>query len=379
MSAKIKLSELVEEIQNTIQDRFEGETFWITAQITDVKKQAGARRCYLKFIEKENNLITTEIRGVFWSTYYNQLEDFEKFTKQSFADGIEITCNVRVKFHPKFGFSLEVLQIDFAYTLGTLEIERQQTLDRLLKENPKTIRLVDGFYRTFNNCLPLPLVIQHIALITAPNSDGQRDFRQELEKNKHGYAFSIREFLTPIQGDTAHQLILQQLLLIEQGKQNFDVVVIVRGGGSQTDFKPFDDYELSRCVAAFPIPVITGIGHDRNTSIVDMMSRQQKTPTKVASLLVDHNVEFENRLLALKDRLFDAVRELIQIAKNDLKEMRRLVKMSSPDTILNKGFAILLLHDKIVTDPKDIKENSPLQAVLKNEIIHSTVTKKTKK
>ena len=378
MSAKIKLSELVEEIQNAIQDRFEGETFWITAQIIDVKKQAGARRCYLKFIEKENNLITTEIRGVFWSSYYSQLEDFEKFTKQNFADGIEITCNVRIKFHPKYGFSLEVLQIDFAYTLGTLEIERQQTLDRLLKENPTTIRLVDGFYRTFNNCLSLPLVIQRIALITAPNSDGQRDFRQELEKNKHGYAFSIKEFLTPIQGDTAHQLILQQLLLIEQEKQNFDVVAIVRGGGSQTDFKPFDDYELSRYVAAFPLPVIAGIGHDRNTSIVDMMSRQQKTPTKVASLLVDHNFEFESRLLALKDRFFDMVMELMRRAKNDLKETTRLVKLSSPDTILNKGFAILLLDDKIVTDPKNIHENSRMQAILKNEIIHSTVTKKTK-
>ncbi len=378
MSQKIKLSELVGQIQDAIQNRFEGETFWITAQITDVKKQESVQRCYLKFIEKNGAAITTEIRGVFWSPYYHQIEDFEKFTKQRFSDGIEITCRVQVRFHPKYGFSLEVLQIDFAYTLGTLEIERQQVLNRLLKENPNAIRLLDGHYITFNNCLPLPAVIQRIALITAPNSDGQRDFNQEVEKNKHGYAFFVQEFLTQIQGDNAHQLILQQLQFVEQLRPTFDVVAIVRGGGSQTDFKPFDDYELTRCVATFPIPVIAGIGHDRNTSIVDMMARQQKTPTKVASYIVDHNFEFEDKLIRLKDRFFETVAEILDTAKNDLKEMKRLIRLSSPQTILNKGFAIILHDDQIVTDPKKIPVTAQLKTLLKNETIHSTVTKKTK-
>ena len=378
MPRKIKLSELVDEIQGSLQIRFEGETFWITTQIVDVKKQEGVRRCYLKFIEKEYGIITTEIRGVFWSTYYDQIENFEKFTKQKFTDGIEITCSVQVRFHPKFGLSLEAQQIDFAYNLGTLELERQQTLDRLLKENPGTIRLLDGVYKTFNNSLPLPTVIQRIALVTAPHSDGQRDFRQEMEKNKHGYAFSITEFLTQIQGDNAHHLILQQLKLVEQKKKAFDVVVIVRGGGSQTDFKPFDEYEVCRHIAGFPLPVITGIGHDRNTSITDLMARQQKTPTKVASLIVDHNLEFENEILELKDRFHTLVSELIQNAKSDLSEMRRLIRLVSPSTILNKGFAIVMSDDKIITDPKMIKANSNLQTLLKNETIHSTVTRKTK-
>ena len=191
--------------------------------------------------------------------------------------------------------------------LGSLELERQQTLERLLKENPKTIKLIDGIYRTFNNCLPLPKVIEKIALITAPNSDGQRDFLQETLKNKHGYSFTIKEFLTTIQGDNAHKLILEQLKLIEIEKQNFDVVAIVRGGGSTTDFRPFDDYELSKFVASFPIPICTGIGHDRNQSIVDLMVREQKTPTKVASLFVDINYEFENKLINLKTAFFELV------------------------------------------------------------------------
>ncbi len=378
MSRKIKLSELVDEIQDTLQLRFEGETFWVTTQIIDVKKQEGVRRCYLKFIEKENNVVTTELRGVFWSNSYAQIEDFEKFTKQRFSDGIEITCKVQVKFHPKFGLSLEALEIDFAYTVGTLELERQQTLDRLLKENPTTIRLMDGVYRTFNNTTALPTVIQRIALVTAPNSDGQRDFMQEVEKNKHGYSFFITEFLTQIQGDNAHHLILEQLRLIEQKKVDFDVVVIVRGGGSMTDFKPFDEYEVCRFIAGFPLPIITGIGHDRNTSIADLMARQQKTPTKVASLVVDHNLEFENRVFELKDRFLASVSNRLETAKNDLGEMKRVVRLVSPSTILNKGFAMIMSEGKIITNPKMIKAHSQLQTQLKNETIHSTVTKKTK-
>ncbi len=378
MPPKLKLSELVDHIQETIQDRFEGEIFWITTQIVDVKKQESLRRCYLKFVEKEHNAIITEVRGVFWSFYYNWIEDFEKFTKQKFADGIEITCLVRVKFHPKFGLSLEALQIDFAYTLGTLEIERQQTLERLLQENPSTIKLLDGVYRTYNQSLPFPTVIQRIALITAPGSDGWRDFTQETEKNKHGYVFQITEFLTQIQGDLAHQLILQQLKLVETLKENFDVVVIVRGGGSQTDFKPFDNYQLCREIAGFPLPVVTGIGHDRNTSIADMMARQQKTPTKVASLIVDHNLEYENNLQSLKERFFHSVSTLLEGAKTDLVKMKRLVKLSSPDAILNRGFAIIRVDSKIVTDSKQIVEGTQMETSLKDKIIHSTVTGKTK-
>jgi exodeoxyribonuclease VII large subunit len=275
-----------------------------------------------------------------------------------------------------YGLNLDIVQIDLAHTLGTLELERQQTLDRLLKENPGTIQLFDGVYITYNNRLPLPPVIENIALITAPNSDGQRDFKQEIAKNKHQYTFSVKEFLTTIQGDNAHKLILDQLKLIEESTLPFDVVAIVRGGGSQTDFKPFDDYELSKCIANFPIPVFTGIGHDRNQSIADLMAREQKTPTKVAALFVEHNFEFENNLIELKTSLLEIIRRQIQKAKDRLENAKRMVRLSSPQTILNRGFAIITINGKIITDPKNIKENAELQTILRDETIHSTVTKK---
>lgn len=375
---QIKLSELLDHIQDTIQSQFEGEAFWVEAQITNVKKYASTRRCYLTLEEYENGTKTAEAKAVFWANTYNQIEIFEKVTKQIFKDGIKIICQVKVRYHKVYGLNLDVMQIDVAHSIGTLELEKQQTLERLVKENPSTIQLFDGVYRTFNNRLALPLVINKIALITAPNSDGQRDFQQETKLNKHQYTFFVTEFLTTIQGDNAHKLILEQLQLIEQNEEHFDVVAIVRGGGSQTDFKPFDDYELAKYVAHFPIPIFTGIGHDRNQSIVDLMAREQKTPTKVASLFVERNFEFENKLMALKTNFFGLIQDQLENAKKELENAKRMVKLASPQAILDRGFAIITINNKIITDPKDIKENAELQTILRNETIFSTVIKKTK-
>lgn len=378
MTEKIKLSELLEQVQETIQDRFEGEVYWVSAQITNVKKYESNRRCYLTLEEYDNGEKTAEIKSVFWANYYSEIEKFEKITKQTFQNGIEIICKVRVRFHKVYGLNLDIMQIDLAHTISSMELERQQTLERLLKENSKTIQLFDGIYRTYNNRLPLPLVVKNIALVTAPNSDGQRDFLQEVTKNKHGYTYAIKEFLTTIQGDNAHELILEQLKLIGKNIERFDVVAIVRGGGSQTDFKPFDNYELAQYVANFPIPIYTGIGHDRNQSIVDLMAREQKTPTKVASLFVEYNFEFENKLIELKTNFFELVSEQIQKAKDSLDYAKRMVKLASPQAILNRGFAIITINNKIVTDPENIKENSELKTLLRDETIYSSVTKKTK-
>ena len=171
---------------------------------------------------------------------------------------------------------------------------------------------------------------------------------------------------------------MEQLQLIEQSEEHFDVVAIVRGGGSQTDFKPFDDYELAKYVAHFPIPIFTGIGHDRNQSIVDLMAREQKTPTKVASLFVERNFEFENKLMALKTNFFGLIQDQLENAKKELENAKRMVKLASPQAILDRGFAIITINNKIITDPKDIKENAELQTILRNETIFSTVIKKTK-
>jgi exodeoxyribonuclease VII large subunit len=372
-----KLSTLVNEIDATIRNRFAGNTFWIKAEITDVKKQPDKQWCFLKFIEKDGNTITTEMKAVFWSNAYYNIVAFEKETQQSFASGLEITCNVRVRFHKRYGIDLEVLEIDFAYAVGKLELERKQILDRLVRDNPSIKLLENGSYTTPNKQTLLPTVFQSIALITAPNSDGQRDFNKVIDHNKYGYAFAVTPFLTTIQGDTASLLILQQLQLIADSKLHFDVVVIVRGGGSDIDFKSFNDYELARTIALFPIPILTGIGHDRNTSIADLMARQLKTPTEVATFILENNMSFEREIEILKERFFYNIDKALKEAATALAGYRQRVKNLHPTTILNKGFAIVKMNNKIITNPQSINPSDEIQVILKNETIFSTITKKS--
>ena len=373
-----KLSTLINEIDATIRNRFAGNTFWIKAEITDVKKQPDKQWCFLKFIEKDGNTITTEMKAVFWSNAYYNIVAFEKETQQVFASGLEITCNVRVRFHKRYGIDLEVLEIDFAYAVGKLELERKQILDRLVSENPSIQLLSNGSYNTPNRQILLPTVFKSIALITAPNSDGQRDFNKVIDDNKYGYAFAVTPFLTTIQGDTASLLILQQLQLIKASNLHFDVVVIVRGGGSDIDFKSFNDYELAKAIALFPTPILTGIGHDRNTSIADLMARQLKTPTEVATFILENNMSFEREIEILKERFFYSIDKALKEASTALTGYRQRVKNLHPTTILNKGFAIVKMNDKIITNPQNINTADEIQVILKAETIYSTITKKLK-
>lgn len=371
-----KLSDIVTEIEELIQNKYAGRTFWITAELSGVRKILTKRWCYIDFTERNENGETT-IKGVCWARNYQNIELFESSTNTEFKTGIEITCKVSVSFYKTKGYpQLEVLEIDFAHAVGQLELEKQKTLKRLIVEN-KTIKyLPDGRYWTTNNSLELPKVIQRIALITAANSDGQRDFRKVILTNKYEYTFSIQEYLTVVQGNKACRLILEKLKLIVQDK--FDVVVIVRGGGSDTDFAAFNDYDLAKFAATFPIPILTGIGHDRNTSIVDLMTRQLRTPTEAGSFILERNMNFEYDLQQLQDRFFQSVADLIKEKKNALQQFKQTVKNLNPTSILKKGFAIIKSNNKIITDPKDITINSELQTILKNEIIYSTVNKKSK-
>jgi exodeoxyribonuclease VII large subunit len=439
MTRRLQLSELAAIVQETIEDRFYNDSFWITAEITDVKKYESKRWCFLKFIEKIGSHVATEMQAVFWANAYQQIILFEKITRQTFKDGIEISCRVAIKFHPRYGLKLEVLEIDTSFALGKLELERQQTLDRLLKENPHNIQLIDDEYISFNNQLKLPAVVQNIALITAPNSDGQRDFINELSHNPHGYRFKVHAFLTQLQGDTASGLLVEQLRNLFYRSSDFDVLVIVRGGGSQTDLKPFDDYELAKQIALFPIPVFTGIGHDRNTSIADLMARQFKTPTKVAAAIIDINFRFDSELQQLHARLEDAVESLlydkrlqlsrwhekiqliipqklrakqqrlqdwklqlerdvirmlsykkeglakeqeklqrhttrfVQMQQQKLETTTRLLHQLSPATVLQRGFAVLMQDEKIITDANQLATNKNIKTILYNSAVESSI------
>lgn len=377
------LSQILYKIDETLQSQFGYQTFWIKAEITDVKKYESKRWCFLKLIEKKDDQIIAEMKATAWSQGYVFIDQFERLTQQPFTNGLEIVCKVKIKYNIKYGLSFDVLEIDNSFALGQLEIQKQATLKRLVEESNGQITKADDQYFTPNKRLQLPPVIQKIALITAQNSDGQRDFKNELLNNNYGYVFKIDEYLCTIQGDNAHQNIIEQLNNIGSKPELYHCVALVRGGGSETDFKPFENYDLAKLVANFPIPIFTGIGHDRNTSIVDLMARQLKTPTKVAAHLVEQNFIFENNLLYQLNLIEQNIAIKLDRAKQNLYHLTRLLQNLDPVNVLKKGYALVKINNKIVSNAAQLNDGDMIETFIKDTQITSTVskiqtTKKTK-
>lgn len=370
----INLSQLLYKIDETLQSQFGYQTFWIKAEITDVKKYESKRWCFLKLIEKKDEQIIAEMKATAWSQGYVFIEQFERLTQQPFTTGLQIVCKVKVKYSIKYGLSFDVLEIDNSFALGQIELQKQATLKRLVDESNGQIIKDEEQYFTPNKRLKLPIVIQKIALITAQNSDGQRDFKNELLNNNYGYAFQVDEYLCQIQGDNAHENIIKQFEQIFASNINYDCVAMVRGGGSETDFKPFEQYELAKLVAFYHIPVFTGIGHDRNTSIVDLMARQLKTPTKVAAHIVDHNFMFENNLLYQFNQIEQTIALKIDRAKQNLINLKRLLQSLDPENVLKKGYALVKLNNKIVSNANQLKAGDEVETFIKDTKIVSVVS-----
>jgi exodeoxyribonuclease VII large subunit len=370
----INLSQLLYKIDETLQSQFGYQTFWIKAEITDVKKYESKRWCFLKLIEKKDEQIIAEMKATAWSQGYVFIEQFERLTQQPFTNGLQIVCKVKVKYSIKYGLSFDVLEIDNSFALGQIELQKQATLKRLVDDSNGQITKDDEQYFTPNKRLKLPIVIQKIALITAQNSDGQRDFKNELLNNTYGYAFQVDEYLCQIQGDNAHENIIKQFEQIFASNIQYDCVAMVRGGGSETDFKPFEQYELAKLVAFYHIPVFTGIGHDRNTSIVDLMARQLKTPTKVAAHIVDHNFMFENNLLYQFNQIEQTIALKIDRAKQNLVNLKRLLQSLDPENVLKKGYALVKLNNKIVSNANHLKAGDEVETFIKDTKIVSVVS-----
>lgn len=370
----INLSQLLYKIDETLQSQFGFQTFWIKAEITDVKKYESKRWCFLKLIEKKEEQIIAEMKATAWSQGYVFIEQFERLTQQPFTNGLQIVCKVKVKYSIKYGLSFDVLEIDNSFALGQIELQKQATLKRLVDESNGQIIKDEEQYFTPNKRLKLPIVIQKIALITAQNSDGQRDFKNELLNNNYGYAFQVDEYLCQIQGDNAHENIIKQFEQIFASNIQYDCVAMVRGGGSETDFKPFEQYELAKLVAFYHIPVFTGIGHDRNTSIVDLMARQLKTPTKVAAHIVDHNFMFENNLLYQFNQIEQTIALKIDRAKQNLVNLKRLLQSLDPENVLKKGYALVKLNNKIVSNANQLKAGDEVETFIKDTRIVSVIS-----
>lgn len=311
-TSPIALSELAGLVREIVDQALGRQSFWVIADVANHNQKNG--RHYFDLIEKDaaGIAIIAKLPTRAWAEGAQKIGNFETVTGQAFTTGLKVLSLVSISYNPVYGLQLTLLDVDPNFTLGVLEKQRKDTLLRLIAENPEHIRLQDGYYVTFNQGLTLPKVIQRIAVISSNVSAGLEDFQHTLDHNGFGYRFKADIYYSYVQGETNAQSIVDQFIAIYKSEITYDAVVLIRGGGSQTDLLIFEQYGIARAIARFPIPVLTGIGHQKNETIADLMAHTAlKTPTKVAEYLVAHNRAFADELLSLEKSILIKTQQLL--------------------------------------------------------------------
>jgi exodeoxyribonuclease VII large subunit len=295
----IKLSDLTQRIQRNLEDSFGSHAFWVIADVTNHTFKSSNNYHYFELVEKDPNSsrILAKIAGRAWGMGAMRVANFEVLTGQQFSNNVHVLVQVVVQYSPAFGLQLNLIDIDASFTLGEFEKQRLATLELLASKNPTFIQKLGDVYLTKNKKQTLKHVLQNLAVLSSDTSAGYQDFRHTLENNAYNYKFNVDDYHTTVQGEANAKHVLRTLVEIYESGKQYDAIVLIRGGGAQTDFLIFDNYDLSRAVAKFPIPIITGIGHQKNETICDMMAHTAlKTPTKVAEFILARNRVFEERI-----------------------------------------------------------------------------------
>jgi len=332
MNERLSLSELNGTVKKVLATNFTAPV-WVIGEISEITVHSTGH-CYLTLIEKggTEDRIVAQARATIWSYTFRMLRPFfETTTGQQLTDGIKVLVQVSVEFHELYGFSLNVRNIDPTYTLGDQAKKRREIIQRLTDEGVLTM----------NKELELPLVPQKIAIISSASAAGYEDFMQQLTTNAKGFCYYTHLFPAVMQGHQAEQSIMDALDRIYPYEDFFDLVVIIRGGGSQVDLSCYDNYKIAYHITQFPLPVLTGIGHEKDDSIVDLVAHTRlKTPTAVAEFILEGTANFEERINQLKqeslslieerlgeekDHLEELVRELSSLARNQLATRRSVL------------------------------------------------------
>lgn len=406
------LFELNNLIRSTLDANLE-PSYWVVAEIGEMRhNQKG--HCYMEFVEKEDDAVIAKIRANIWAYTYRNLSGwFEAITGQTLHSGLKILANVSVQFHELYGMCLIVKDIDPNYTLGERAKKKQETIDRLVK---------DGVF-DMNRELKLPLVPQRVAVISSPTAAGWGDFIDQLDKNSYGYRFDVRLFKSTMQGAEAGESLIGALHEIHAQMDAFDAVAIIRGGGAQVDLDCFDAYDLAAHVAQFPLPVITGIGHERDETIVDLVAHtRMKTPTAVSEFLISGARAFEEGLDALYRQIAGQAKEILNDRKYDLQDLgqkirylqfqqtnrlqnklaiqadklhacslNRIHKLGNelnlleksigyldPENVLKRGYSLTAHNKKIVKDAGELKPGDLIETFLRKGVLQSEVKKITR-
>jgi exodeoxyribonuclease VII large subunit len=346
----IKLSELGQEIQKTLEASFSNQLFWVVADVTNHSFKEKSNYHYFDLVEKRPGTtdIVAKINGKAWGTGSVGIREFERITGQKFTNNINVLVQVRVSFHAVFGLSVDIVNIDTNFTIGILEQQRLETLRLLVEKNPEVISKIGDTYHTRNKALPLGTVIQRVALVASKSSAGRQDFVHTLESNQYGYRFLIDEYHTVVQNEANVMVLRQAMIDIFNSQKHYDAVVIIRGGGAQTDFLIFDNYQTGLVVAKFPIPIITGIGHQKNETVTDLMAHTAtKTPTKAAEFIINHNRNFEDEIINFQKQIIIRSQQLFSTNFQSLSTLNSTV-VNKSRTFLNDYKDLLVAANQVV-------------------------------
>ena len=300
----LSISQLTELIRRTLENELE-PVYWVVGELADFR-QAPQGHVYFELVEKEGNQVQSKIRSNLWQfTYRSVAAKFESVTGTSLKNGMKVLAQVAVSYHPVYGLSVNVKDIDPSFSLGERARVRQETIDRLTRE---------GLLR-LNGRFELPPIVQKIAVVSSATAAGYGDFVNQLDQNRYGYKVYHRLYNALMQGNEAvvSQLSALERIKTEHEKLGFDAVILIRGGGAQLDLDCFDDYRLAAAIANYPLPVFTGIGHERDETVADLVAHSRlKTPTAVAEFLLSAFRELEENLGTVMQRLDRSTRQTLK-------------------------------------------------------------------
>lgn len=387
---QITLCQLQEQIKNSVERNHSGR-YWIRAEISEIKNHS-AGHCYMDLVDKpsEGGAITAKAQAIIWAGSYRLLRPyFETTTGQSLTRGMHILVNVQVQYSTVYGLSLIVMDIDPSFTIGEQELERQKTIARLKSE---------GMFE-MNTTLEFPALPKRLAIISSEQAAGYRDFYNQLHYNEYGFKFRTELFSAPMQGQTAPQGIIEVMDKVAGRIDEFDLLLILRGGGSAQDLTCFDDYDLATNIAQFPIPVITGIGHDHDYHVSDMVANTSvKTPTALADYIVDIFIREDQQIVFLSRRLSLSLHTRVMKESNDLnsianrvlnaygaqlkaniynlKILEQRVISADPLALVTKGYAVVIRDGKKILNTGQVEEGDHIKIVMVGGALNCTVNTK---
>ncbi len=406
---EFSLLELNACVRNALQEALP-DRYWVRAEISEAKIHASGH-CYLELIEKEDSTGRTiaKARATIWASTFRLLQPFfEQSTGQLFTSGIKILVLVTPSFHELYGYNLTIHDIDPSYTLGDATRRRAAILQQLQDEGVADM----------NKELSWPALPQRFAVISSPSAAGYGDFMNQLQNNPYGYKIYTVLFPAVMQGEQTAQSIIEALDRINRHEGVFDGVVIIRGGGATSDLNSFDSYPLAANVAQFPLPIITGIGHERDDTVIDMVANTRvKTPTAAAEwiisriheadiyaanlahtigekikdrllqekqalqratsmlpLLIERRILGERHKTALRnEQLKQALRTRLDSEKRRLDNMSETVRLLSPHSILQRGYSLTLHHGRVVKSVDGLTPGETIETLLADGTLMSRI------